>query len=227
MADEIESDEQGTEALRMEFENSKERLRQQLDSFNRLGNQGLRMVRISLVFVGLMITVALGLDKGFLSQISPTQCAIFNGPACLTIGETSVGTVLFLSISTLLFTSIIGPEIRGIPRVAQPEDLDQLTDSYPQSEEDYLQTRLREYRDRISHNHRVIRFIEGMAALGGATFAFSILLLSVVFIAVVDGPIGVVGVSIALVVLLGFWAYLKRKLPESYLTEERGIFGRS
>lgn len=81
-----DEDEREAEALQLEYNNAKERLDQQLNALVQFGDQGMKMLRIELVFIGLLLTASTGLGQRLIgSQYNLSQCAVFRGESCFTV----------------------------------------------------------------------------------------------------------------------------------------------
>lgn len=208
------------ESLRLEYENAKERLNHQSAQINELGRQGMKMVRVALVTVGLIATIATGIKTGNIQiGISPQDCVLFRGDPCGTIGQVAAFTVIAITGSTLTFASIIGPEVRGIGGTADPHEISQTIRGYD-SEQQYLISRLDQYRDKISDNEEVINGIETLAALGGAGFALGLLSLVLIGYATIQGPLSGFLIFVIVLGLVVFYRVIGSRFPDSYLEAE-------
>lgn len=208
------------EAMRLEYDNAKERLNHQSAQINELGNQGLKMLRVALVTVGLLVTIATGVKTGSVEiGLQPARCVLFEGEICGTVGHVATFTVVMMTGSTLLFASSTGPEIRGIGSVADPEEVGRSIDGYA-TERQYLAERLNRYQSKIADNEQVIDAIETLAALGGASFALGLIGLVLLGMATVQVTLTGPMILVILLGLVGFYRFIGSRFPDSYLKAE-------
>lgn len=213
-----------TSPLRDEYENAKKRLAQQRSTLQAFSEEGQRMLRIIFVFIGLLLTAMSAYGAGRLGQVGIIERCVVVAGRCPTIGSSSVLAVLLLSSSAILH-GIIGREAKAIQTIGTPEDLSDLIDNPQPGTESYHLDRLKRYRSRIANNDRVIDVLESYLALGKASLALGIALITGVGFAVALGPLSPIYVGSVCLIFILFFGYLWLRLPESYRKSD-SIFGR-
>lgn len=205
--------------LREEYTNAKERLDRQKETFHAFAEEGSRMLRITLVFLGLLVTAVSALGTGVTGQtFTSSQCAFGASPNCVRVYDLTIMGGVGLVVSAL--GHLIGTEARAIHSPGSVEDIDGVINGEVATEHHFLHTRLSSYRDRIDYNHRVISVLESTLAVGKIGLGFSILMLTATGLAISLGPLpgwfvvlvpGMIGLVL---VLAG------RSLPDEYIIRD-------
>jgi hypothetical protein len=208
MSEEVDS---STAVLREEYENAKERLDQQRSTLKNFGVEGPKMIRITLVYAGLLVTgfTAIGADSIFL-QIEYSEPIL----------HTSI-YIAILGLGASLILNMIGYEARGVWSLAESEDISDVANDKYRSEYEYLKDRLDQYSERIHQNDELIDAIESSLAYGKVSLTISVgasifgVLLSIF-------PQAAVPIFSLLIVISFIYVYRIYTLPDSYIRKEVG-----
>lgn len=215
------------EALRQEYENAKQRIESQSTSIESLGSQGSSMLRVLIVLIGIMASIASGLLGGpVVPSVDPQSCALTN--PCLTNQQIGIGIFITMLMSATMFLLLSGPEIRGVGYTGTVQDIQATLGEGYNSEEAYLKARLDVYQARIEDNNQVINAFEGLAATSGSVFLFSLFLLGLLIYSVIYGPVQFIIVMVLIFMGVVPLILFARLFPDTYLVAEgahRGLLG--
>jgi hypothetical protein len=219
--------EQNIIPLRDEYENAKERLDQQVQTFRTFANEGQSMLRITLIFIGLILTALTALGPDVANQLFGSGNCAVNIPSrsCLSINIVTLVSGLLLGFSALAHGMVSGNEARAVAGKAEISDIQSAQTI--QSEEEYLRERLNRYETRIVQNDRYLRFLEQVLAFGKIFMISSIVGLIAVAKAVTTGPIpSSITVTVVLLVLT-VSVIIIRFLPDAVIKEDRLFYSPS
>lgn len=213
--------------LEIEYENAKRRLGEQRETLKEFSNEGARYIRLLLLFIGTPLAILGALDPDTLLRtirnLTSTECVVTFPVDCLSANLISilVGITLIFSIVTNILAG--GFEARGIYNATDPNDLQQ-TIHFDNSASEYLQDRLKDYRDRIEHNDRVIHTEESLLVGGKFTLILAVYGLGTLAYALLTE------VTIQFVIWIGIlaalWAIIFLPLiylPSNYMQSDRFI----
>lgn len=197
--------------LRHEYNWLKERQESQKESWEKEGSHNRRMIRLLLIFVGVLITglSAAGINEVQTKVVRNPYCAIFSGPVCV---QTDI--LLFAGIILLVFAAFF--YIRGatggiaVGGSLEPEEYEDIFDRVPkdisdyETEEDYLEHRIEElsyWLDEVHDVHRSQKMAERVGAISLMFSLVSFVLLSVSM--VLGGPVQQMEIYLAGGLLVG------------------------
>lgn len=223
MSEQINQDstEENVEALRQEYENAKERLNHQSEIFNRFARESLRMLRITLVFTGLLFAGLSAIGSETLSQtIISSDCSVHILSGCFTFEQLGLFFVITLLLSIL--AHVQGNEARGVMKTSETDDIDQILNTPRMSEKEYLISRLEKYNHRIKVNEETLNVFESILGIGKGSFAISTTLLVVIIYAASVGAIRSWVIILTSTLCLLTIRLFMLEFPEEYLDREVG-----
>lgn len=206
-------------SLREEYRNAKERMERQKETFHEFAEEGRRMLRITLIFLGLLVTAVSALGSGVTElAITPSQCAIGTSSNCLTISDLTIAGGLGLVVSAL--GHLRGTEARAVKSQGSVEDIDSVVQCDVPTERSFFKTRLQTYRDHIDYNHRIISVMEDTLAIAKLGLGFSILILAGIGLVISIGPLSLRRTLAILLVILLVLVLTIRSWPDEYIAQE-------
>jgi|AntRauTorcE11898_2_1112593.scaffolds.fasta_scaffold01394_3 hypothetical protein len=214
-------------ALREEYNNAKERLNHQSTTFQTFASESHKMLRITLVFAGLLFTAVTALGPETVSQtITSSNCSVYISPSnCFTIND--LGFVLLISTAISVLAHMGGYEARGVLNFAETEDIDQVLTKAGMTEEEYIIDRLEKYRHRIKTNAGTIRVIESILVAGKASFAISsISLLLIVYVTSI-GAVRFWATAFSMILISLIGGYFLWAFPKEYIKGDTGEIRRT
>ena len=164
------------DVLQSEYENAKERIKQQREELKEFSREGLQIFRLSILLVGVPATVLGAFKPNSLSQLieSATSSTCVVSEFCLpTYMFTYMAFVAYL-FGVLLNIMASGYESRGAHNISNPEDINKITSSND-SLMKYYHRRLKTYEKRITHNDRLLHVEESVLTGGKITLSFAVL----------------------------------------------------
>ena len=210
-------------ALREEYDNAKENLNQQSQTFQLFAEESQRMMRITLVFAGLLLTAITSFEIDIIGQIITSEQRVIAGSSDrLFLQVRHLGVLIVVSLLASTVTHTIGNEARAVGTVGEVDDIQEVLKYDTLPEKEYLQNRLEKYSKRIERNKGTIRVMESILGYGKSFIIFSGILITLIGYVEYIGPIPrwvpLVGGSLA----LGLVYYLVTKFPDEYLLKEIG-----
>jgi hypothetical protein len=188
------------EILREEHSDAKERIDQQSSIFSEFATEGQRMLRITLIYAGLLVNA---INYLWTNESSFTFLA-----------EVSFGVSALLIFGSLLFHTV-GREFQGVKTLYEPDldrelDVGELDDPIK-----YYEERINEYTSKISYNNDVLRVFETNLAIakGLLTLSFGMTILG--FSLVLGSNTVALAVS-GFVIITVFYIYQVSNLPKEY-----------
>lgn len=195
--------------LREEYSNARERLDKQSSIFTEFAKEGQRMIRITLIYAGLLITggsyVSSITDMNYLSNSS-----FINGLLVLS-GVFLVGSLVFHTV---------GREVRGVKTIY---DSDKPRDNFQtkfDSTKEYYNVKISEYSERIEYNEDVLDVFESNLGIAKGLLVSSV---TTTVFAVSLIVFDLSEILLAMVGILALFLYLIKQFgefPEEYYEKE-------
>lgn len=211
-----------------EYQNAQDRLAEQQETFREFSNEGMNIFRLLLLFVAAPAAILGALGSGVLGQfgqsITSSTCAVQTGVDCISMLHLTGTTTLGLFLTAVLHIAPAGYEARGVHNLTNPSDLHEVLNS-DESSTEYYRRRLREYRDRIEHNDRIIHYQEGFLGIGKGVLVSTIGGLAVLSYPILIGPPlpAVIFWAVMIIALFGGLATLY-SFPRPYTKADRPGF---
>ena len=143
------TDDDKIDRSREEYRNARERLNQQSSIFSEFTKEGQRMIRITLIYAGLLITGGSYLLSG------PNLTSFSRSPV--------IEDLLILSgiclLGSLIFHTV-GREVRGVKTIYEPDENKEGPREAFDTPEEYYEDKIKEYSDRIKYNKEVLDIFE-------------------------------------------------------------------
>ncbi|WP_256403465.1 hypothetical protein [Halorubrum salinum] len=188
------------EALRLEYENAKQRLSTQKESIKSFSKEGTRYFQLVLILVGVPVTLLSAFEPTSLTRLGSlvlSDRCIFDSGGCIPIRYLTISGFTCLLITGLVNIGAGGYEAYNTRSISNPSDIHDLT-SFEDSTQEYLKSRLEDYRDRIEHNDRLIFSLDRWLMIGKLGLTLSMMILSVVAYTLAAGdtasPIELLGI---------------------------------
>jgi len=209
--------------LREEYTNAKERLSQQSQTFQNFANESQRILRITLVFAGLLLTAISAVGPEAARQmIDPSQCAISSSISLSCISNQHLAFTFAVTLLLGALAHMVGNEARGVATIGEIGDIDDVRTKNKYTEKSYLKNRLDTYRERIKRNDDTIYVIESILAVGKGFIAASSVSLVMIAYVVSIGPIPLWVMVLIALLLITTLSNIMNKFPEGYLKKETG-----
>ena len=177
-----DKDSPSDQVRKLEYENAKQRLSTQQETIKSFSEEGARYLRLILVLIGVPLAVLGALDPNTLTQLGNSivsdKC-MYNSPPCLQIKYVTVTGSMALLITGITNIAAGGYEAYNTRNISNPNDIHK-TISSGRSSSEHLTTRLRDYRERIEHNDRIIFSLDRTLLIGKLGLLFSIIIMSMV-----------------------------------------------
>ena len=209
------------DVLEKEMELARSRLQEQRDTLNGFSDEGLRVLRLLLLFITAPAAIVGALNFEILTEIYnlllSDQSVIdlyFDTFSASIVFQASLG---FFAMALVLNTFAMGLEARGIANGSNPNDVF-LTYSNGYTKSQYYKMKMEEYVLRIDQNDRVISVMEQFLAVS-KTFImmWGILILTLIYSLFTSQPVGIHVLLIPFLLAL----FYSRSLPASYMRSDR------
>jgi len=198
-----------TNGLQEEYNNARERLNQQSTIFEQFAKEGQRMLRITFIYTGLLVT---------------SGSIILSSEISISYSGSDFVSFLFILSGVCLVGSLllhtIGREVRGVKTIFEPDEYNENLQSNFSSTEDYYKDKISQYTRRIEYNEDVLDVFEtnlGFAKglLSGSIFA-TVFGVAIEFLDKIDIAIGSIGLLLVLIYIFHQFS----KFPEAYYERE-------
>lgn len=199
----------GIDELREEYNNARERLNKQSSMFTEFAKEGQRMVRITLIYAGLVITggsyVSSATDMNYFSNSS-----FVNGLLVLS-GVFLMGSLVFHTM---------GREVRGVKTIYDSEKPRDNFQTKFDSTKEYYNVKISEYSDRIEYNEDVLDVFESNLGLAKGLLVGSV---ATAVFAVSLRVFDLSNILLAIIGIVALFLYLIKQFgefPDEYYEKE-------
>ena len=208
-----------SEALSFECESARLRLQQQSEIIQSLTETGARMIRVSLLVVGLVATGVSAFGTGTLSDtIRQNTCSVS------LLGECSFSTKILVNTGIIFLLGGIFLHFMGQrPKYSDRFTLFDNSELETESEKftlkvEYLENKLITYQEKIDKNEELIETLEQVQLYAQTLIFFSIVLLSTVLYNAVSGqPVRTFGITITIVLYISFAYWYGKMMPNDII----------
>jgi len=215
-----------SDVLKEELEMAKSRLQEQRDTLSNFSDEGLRVLRLLLLFITAPAAIIGALNFEILNEIYilalSDQDVINIYFGAFTANTVFKGSMVIYALALILNTSAMGLEARGIANGSNPNDVFlALTNEYDRVE--YYKVKLREYVVRIDHNDRIIAVMEQFLAVSKACIMmWAILILVLFYSLIVEESIGIHLILLPFLLMILYTKSLPMDYMKSDITASSG-----
>jgi len=204
--------------LEREFEIATQRLDAQKQTLQEFAKEGQKLLRITLVFVGLLLTaVSVSPNQAFQTLGSDQVAISLQG---LQVDNLHLTIVVAGSLALSALSHLIGNEARATRNYGETKDFEELFNDPNRSEAEYLRGRICSYKHRIEQNNGVISAIESILTLGKTFLTVSIVGLTILSLSIAIGPISTETVALLLIGSAILLIRQARKFPDGYIRRD-------
>jgi len=203
------NNEDGIDELREEYSNARERLHKQSSIFTEFAKEGQRMIRITLIYAGLLITG--GIYVSSVTNMNYFSNSSFVNGLLVLSGVLLVGSLVFHTM---------GREVRGVKTIYDSDnDRDNFQTKF-ESTKEYYNVKISEYSDRIEYNEDVLDVFESNLGLAKGLLVGSV---TTTVFAVSLIVLDLSEILLAMMGILALFLYLVKQFgefPDEYYEKE-------